>query len=173
MNKQIKFITSSTWCFTIRNSHGLCPPYIFIISLKNVLYISTIIHQSYDGTMKTYFETWNIWASSIIYFRFKKSKLQCLGHLYQREIYWGNVGRGSHRVPYQSDTRVRGEARSHGGGKVPGSAYRTWSHSAEGAQVDTVTSGNYQKTTFLRKIRRGHQVAGWKSNQWFTVVKYW
>ena len=50
--------------------------------------------------------------------------------------------------------RGRGEFRSHGGKKITGDSVRPCSHAAVSARVDTVTSGNYHKTPFLRKIRR-------------------
>ena len=56
--------------------------------------------------------------------------------------------------------RGRGEFRSHGGKKITGDSVRPCSHAAVSARVDTVTSGNYHKTPFLRGVRRGHQVVG-------------
>ena len=156
-------ITSSTWCFTIRNSHGLCPPYLLMLYLKTVLYISPIIYQFSDGTLNKYLITWNIWAPRIIYFRLHKSKLQCFGHWHHRAISWGNVGRGYQCVPFQINTRRRGEFIIHGSGKVPGAVGRTWSHAAGCASFKTTRGGKYHKIPFLRERRRGYQVDGWKN----------
>ena len=150
-------ITSSTWCCTIRISHGMWPPYIFIISLKTVLYTSLIIWKCSNVKLKKYLAIWNIQASRIIYFRLHKSKLKCFVHWHQQEISWGKFGRGSQCGDCQSNARGRGEVRSQGGGKVPGSVSRPWSHDAGHARVKTATSGKYHKTPFLREIRRGNQ----------------
>ena len=163
IKNQIILFTSSTWCFTNINSHGMFPPYLFMLSLKTVIYISPIIYQFCDGTLNKYLATWNIWASTIIYFRLQKSKLWYFGHWHQREISWGNVGRGSQCGPCQSGTRGIGEVSSHVGEEVLGATRRNWSHSEGGARVKTSTSGNYHKTPFLRESIREHQLYGWKT----------
>ena len=108
-----------------------------------------------------YLVTWNIWDSRIIYFRLHKSRLRCFGHWHKLEIYNGNFGIGYQCGPCKRDTRGIGEVSIHDGGKVPGYAGRPWSHAARGTRVNTVTIGNYHKKTFLRDIKRGHQVSGW------------
>ena len=157
-------ITYSTLCFTIINGHVLCPTYLFILSDKTVIYISTIIYQFSDGTLNKYFLIWNIWASRVIYFRFTKSKLQYFGYWHQKAISWGNIGRGSQCGTCKIDMGGRGESRGHGCGKLPGSTGRPWSHYEGGVGLDTFTRENYHKIAFVRESRRVHQVAVLKLN---------
>ena len=48
-------------------------------------------------------------------------------------------------------------------GKIPRAAGIPWGNDAGDEMVETVTSGHYQKTPFLRRIRCGHRAAGWKA----------
>ena len=56
--------------------------------------------------------------------------------------------------------RSIGEVSSCGGGEVSVAAGIPWVHAAGGERVETVTSGNYHNTYFLRESRCGNQVAG-------------
>ena len=135
--------------------------YIFLCSLQIFLYISPIIDQFFDGKLNKELVTWNIWASTTMYFRLHKSKLRCFGHWNQQGISWVKLERGSHYDPGQINTRGRGEVISHGGGKLPGSAVIPWIHDAGGARVNNGTRGNYHMKPFLSESRCGNQVAGW------------
>ena len=142
-------ITSSNLCFTIRNSHGLWPPCIFLLYLKTVLCISPIIYQFSDGALNKYLITLNIWSSRIIYLRLYKSKLLCFDPWHQWEISWGNVGRWFQCGPFQSDMRGRIEVSGNVSGKVPGASGRPWGHALCNSSIETVKIRNYHKTHFL------------------------
>ena len=96
--------------------------------------------------------------------KYALAKLRRFGNSHQREIYQGNVVRVSQCEPCQSDKMVRGEEVRHGGVKLLGDTVRSWRNFAWYTRVETVTSGKYNKTTFLRGIRCGHKVDGLKIN---------
>ena len=67
----------------------------------------------------------------------------CANEEYLQKTSWG-----SHCGPFLRDTRGRRESRSHGGGKLPGTAVRPWINYAGGSRIETVTSVHYHRQFF-------------------------